>query len=261
MSFALRVALTWLALPVYVIQGLLVRRRAMRMQPPPCSGVYSENTNSKGKELSILVIGDSSAVGVGVDDIADSMGGQLLRILSKRSGRPIRLRISGNNSATSSDLRDYVVPNLPAETFDYISLNIGTNDAKNFHRGSRFCREFGTLLYALRAKFTGATVIWVGVIDLADVPLLPTPLNHILGIRAEVVNRNGRELCRDRGVLAPISNWQVIPENFAQDGFHAGVLGYHRWADELADYILDLEGQTGVATSQAKTKAARVRAH
>jgi len=164
-----------------------------------------------------------------------------LAATSEKSGRPVTVQISGNNSATAGALRDHVVPNLARNEYDYISLNVGVNDAKNFHTGKRFCREFGALIYALRARFPHAQLIWGGVIDMKNVPSLPSPLNKILSIRSRIMDSNGKILCNERGALAPQSNWKVIPENFARDGFHASSLGYQRWANELADYILSIE--------------------
>ena len=176
--------------------------------------------------------------------IDDSLGGQLPKVLRKLTSRPVRMHISGYNSATSAQIRDYVLPYLPDERLDYVCLNIGTNDAKNFHRGNRFCRDFGTLIYALRAKYPAARIIWSGIIDLKDVPALPSPLNRILGIRSRILNRNGKILCAERGVLAPEPEWDVIPENFSVDGFHASEKGYREWAENLGRYIAGLEGLT-----------------
>ena len=230
---------SWLSLPIYVWQGLSVRKNTERMEPPLISKISPRK--GKGTALRILIVGDSSAAGVGVDDISHSLGGHLSKILNEKSGRPTSVQISGNNSATAGALRDHVVPNLAREEYDYISLNVGVNDAKNFHTGKRFCKEFGTLLYALQARFPHAQLIWGGIINLQNVPALPAPLNKILDIRSRILDQNGRVLCEERGALAPKSNWKVIPENFARDGFHASSLGYQRWADELADYILSIE--------------------
>jgi lysophospholipase L1-like esterase len=239
MTTRLQSLLSWLALPVYVWQGLAVRRRSLRLLPPETTGLIE--TGGKGRALRILLLGDSSAAGVGVRTIKESLGGQLPTILNKLTGRPVSMRISGHNSATSGQVRDYVVPHLSPDTYDYICLNIGTNDAKNFHRGNRFCREFGTLLYALKAKYPAAIIVWSGILDLQGVPALPTPLNRILGIRSRILNHNGRVLCAERGALAPISEWKVIPENFAVDGFHASEKGYREWAEGLAKYLADLD--------------------
>ncbi|MGI9400126.1 MAG: SGNH/GDSL hydrolase family protein [Rhizobiaceae bacterium] len=235
----LALALSWLLFPVYVWQGLAVRRNTPRMKPPPNSGSYE--FSGSGKELNLLVIGDSSAAGVGVDNIEQSFAYLLPKFFNEQSKRPVHLRIAGMNSAVSAQIRDYVVPNIERREFDYIALNIGINDSKNFHRGNRFCRDFGTLLYALRARFPEATIIWSGILDLQAVPALPTPLNWILGVRSRLLNHNGRILCRERGALAPKSEWRPLMENFAIDGFHASEAGYREWAEDFSRYILELE--------------------
>jgi len=231
--------LTWFALPVYVWQGLGVRRRTGRMAPPPNAGTYEHA--GRGTGLSVLVIGDSSAAGVGVEAIEDCFAGQFPRLLAQETGRPVAARIAGMNSATSGQIRDFVVPHVEPRDFDYIALNIGTNDAKNFHSGRRFKRDFGTLIYALRARFPAATIIWSGVLDMERVPALPSPLNRILGIRSRLIDDIGRTLCRERGALAPESEWRIVPENFSADGFHASEAGYREWAHNMALYVAGLE--------------------
>ncbi|MCU0790492.1 MAG: SGNH/GDSL hydrolase family protein [Nitratireductor sp.] len=243
---------TWLALPVYVWQGLGVRRRTSRMPPPESSSELS--FAGRGAPLRLLVLGDSSAAGVGVSHVSQSFAGMLPQFLSERSGRPVIARIAGMNSATSGQIRDHAVPHIEPRDFQYIALNIGTNDAKNFHSARRFKKDFGTLLYALRARFPHAVIIWSGVIDLEACPALPQPLGRILGIRSRIIDRKGKLLCIERGALAPVSKWRAIRENFSEDGFHASEKGYREWADAMAGYILSLESgaklQAGGQTQQ-----------
>lgn len=237
----LEALISWAALPVYIWQGLGVRKRSLRMPPPDHTGWIHSPDRAKGEPLKILLIGDSSAAGVGARTVEASLGGQLPGLLSEQTSRPVSVRIAGFNSATCAHIRDHAVPNIERESFDYIALNIGTNDAKNFHTGRRFCRDFGTLIYALKARYPAATIIWSGVLDLRDVPALPSPLNKILSIRSRIINRNGRILCKERGALAPEAEWDVVPENFAVDGFHASEKGYREWAEGLAGYIAERE--------------------
>ena len=232
---------SWICLPIYIWQGLSVRRRSLRLDPPTHDGwIEAGNPSGNSKTIRILLIGDSSAAGVGVREIEQSLGGQLPAIVSELAGKPVRLRIAGNNSATSDQIRDFVVPHLEPENYDFICLNIGTNDAKNWHRGKTFCKNFGSLLYGLRTKFPGAKIIWSGIIDMEGIPALPSPLNKILGIRSRILNKNGKILCAERGALAPEPEWQVIPENFSVDGFHASEKGYREWAENLGKYISQL---------------------
>lgn len=230
---------TWLMFPAYAWQGLKLRGNTPRMPPPFHKGNLVAKGTSKKPQLNVLLIGDSSAAGVGVDNIEHSLGGHLCRLLHDKTKRNVNIRIAGNNSATADQLRDFVVPNIKHETYDFIVLNVGTNDTKNFHSGKRFCNNFGTLLYALKAKWPEAQIIWSGIIDLEELELLPKPLNKILGIRSRILNKNGEILCDERGANAPGNkDWKVITENFSKDGFHASTLGYERWAQGMCDFIL-----------------------
>ncbi len=232
---------SWLALPVYVVQGLRVRNQSMRMAPPEQHSLVE--IKGKGKPIRLLFIGDSSAAGVGVSDFKECVAGRTPHLLAEKTGRPVITRTCGNNSATAGDLRDEVVPHLEPATYDYVIINIGTNDSKNFHTSNRFKKEFGGLLYALNAKFPGAKPIWSGLIDVEHIPLLSSPLNKIIGIRSRILKKMGDELCFERGALYPQTKWQPIRENFSEDGFHASSRGYRLWAEELADYIADLQNQ------------------
>jgi lysophospholipase L1-like esterase len=245
---------TWLALPVYVWQGLGVRRRTTRMPPP--EALSELEFPGRGAPLRLLVLGDSSAAGVGVERIDQSFAGVLPQRLSERSGRPVIARIAGMNSATSGQVRDFAVPHIEPRDFHYIALNIGTNDAKNFHSAARFKKDFGTLLYALRARFPHAVIIWSGVLDLEGCPALPQPLARILGIRSRIIDHKGKVLCAERGALAPVSEWRVIPENFSEDGFHASEQGYREWADAMADYIFALEERAALPAAEIPPRRA-----
>lgn len=233
------ILLSWFALPVYLWQGLGVRRKSTRLAPPHQKPVVE--IKGKGTTLNILFIGDSSAAGVGVETFEDGVSGRLPHLIKQKTGRSVFQRTTGNNSATSGQIRDVVVPHLEPGNFNYIVLSIGTNDAKNFHTGRRFRKEFGTLLYALQAKYPQSTIIWQGLIDMEGVPILPSPLNKILGIRSRLLRKCGKTLCQERSALAPDTKWKPISENFSSDGFHASAEGYRVWAEELADYILQLE--------------------
>ena len=232
---------SWLGLPAYIWQGLGVRKKSIRMAPPSQKPVVE--LKGKGKPINILFIGDSSVAGVGVDDFEECVAGRLPALLKKQTSRPIHQRTAGNNSATAGQLRDIVLPHLAPVDYDYVLLSIGVNDAKNFHTSSRFKKEFGGLLYALHARYPNATIIWQNLLDMEGIPVLPSPLKKILGIRSRLLKEKGKQLCFERSALAPETEWQPLPQNFSRDGFHASSEGYRVWAEELAEYIAELEAK------------------
>ena len=229
--------LTWLAFPVYVWQGLGVRRRTSRMLP--ARGPVLHEIPGQGPAIALLVLGDSSAASVGIEQSEYGLAAQLAGLIAERTGNAVRWRAAGFNSATSGQIRDYVLPNLSSGPWTHIVLAIGTNDTKNFHSVSRFKKEFGGLLYALRAKWPEARVVWSPVLEFTRAPAMPPLLGRILEIRATEMNRMGVRLCNERGAIAaarlPITNPEA---GFASDGFHASEAGYRAWAEHLLDFVL-----------------------
>ncbi len=230
--------LSWLAFPVYVWQGLGVRRRTPRMLP--ASGPVRHRIEGSEPEIRLLVLGDSSAASVGIESSEQGIAAELARLLSARTGRAVVWRAAGFNSATSGQIRDHVLPNLAPEPWTHIVLSIGTNDAKNFHSAPRFKREFGGLLYALRAKWPEARVIWSPVVEMTRVPALPPMLGKILVIRAGVINAKGEALCYERGAI-PATRLPILDPaaGFSTDGFHASAAGYAAWAEHLLPMVLE----------------------
>ncbi|MDF1778650.1 MAG: SGNH/GDSL hydrolase family protein [Rhizobiaceae bacterium] len=228
---------SWLLVPVAFVQGLQVRARTPRLTPPP--GLPFGQVGDKSPDYRLLVVGDSSAAGVGADSIDQTVGPQVAQILHAKTGQSVYWRNAGSNSAISQEIRDHVVPNLEHHPYTHIVVTVGTNDIKNFLTARRFKKGFGGLLYALRAKWPAAAIIWSPVIDLRTVPNLPPLLANILEMRAKIMNRLGRQLCAERYAIVAPQLQTMDASGFAVDGFHAGPTGYHAWAQLLATAIVE----------------------
>ncbi|MBO6717425.1 MAG: SGNH/GDSL hydrolase family protein [Rhizobiaceae bacterium] len=253
----LKAALSWLAFPVYVWQGVGVRLRTSRLLP--AEGPVIHKVPGKGDPVRLLVLGDSSAASVGIGTTDRGLAARLASLIAYRTGRPVEWRAAGFNSATSGQIRDHVVPNLAHDGTNLIVLSIGTNDAKNFHTVGRFKREFGGLLYALRAKWPEAHIVWSPVVDMRRVPALPSALGRVLEIRASLINRMGTRLCQERGAV-PATRLPIIdPSGFSSDGFHASEAGYGAWAGHLFEYVLAGVSPAVSAPSASSRRSRQVR--
>ncbi|MCY6379292.1 SGNH/GDSL hydrolase family protein [Hoeflea prorocentri] len=240
---------SWLLAPVAIVSGLRVRAGTPRLSPPQ-GRPFGVAGQADIAPLRLLVVGDSSAAGVGVDDVSETVGAQLAAILYERTGKSVSWRNAGANSAVCAEIRDHVVPNLERIDYTHIIIAAGTNDAKNFVTAKKFKRGFGGLLYALRAKWPEAVILWSPVIDMRMVPSLPPLLAHILHMRASIINRMGRQLCKERFAMAAAQLYPHDPAGFSEDGFHAGAAGYRYWAELLADTILEDAGEPATTKTE-----------
>jgi lysophospholipase L1-like esterase len=244
MSPMLTSLLSWLCFPLYVAQGIYVRKTSMRLSPAtgPRSGQYG-----KGKaDTVLLAIGDSSAAAVGIDQTYGAIGPQMARKLHHRDGKPVAWHICGHNSAVAGEIRDHVVPNLAQRDYTHVVIMLGTNDMKNWHTVKRWKNEFGTLLYALRTRFPEAKLYWHQAIDVRCAPALPEPLGSIMNLRVRLLNRKGAQLCLERGAVCVPPMPVVDPAGYCRDGFHANESGYDAWADHMIAH-LDYEPRTSPA--------------
>lgn len=231
--------LSWMLLPIYVTVGPYVRSRIVRMAP--ASGPHRASLPGRGKPLRLLVVGDSSVAGVGVSHTSQGLAHRVAENLARRTGRPVTYVMHGGNSAVAGTLRDYIVPYLPDEPFTHVVVSVGANDAKNWHSGRRWRRDFGTLLYALRTRYPEATIVWSRLFDFAKLPSVPASLGLVLNLRRAVICRLADELCVERGAHAAPLMDITHAEGLSRDGFHASALGYRMWGRHLAEFIADME--------------------
>lgn len=230
--------LSWLMFPIYVWQGIGLRRRIERMRPPegPSSGCFGRDDAPAG--IRLLVVGDSSAAGVGVERMDESLAVRLAERLHAVTGLTVAWRAVGANGAVSSELRDHVVPNIAREAYTHILLSVGTNDVKNFHSLRRFKKGFGGLIYALRARWPDARIVWSPPVDMRRVPALPRGIGAVLEMRAQMVRRLGARLCLERGAIPSTTLPRVEPAGFSRDGFHASAEGAAYCAGHLLSYVM-----------------------
>jgi lysophospholipase L1-like esterase len=234
--------ISWLLLPVAAYYGLQIRRTTPRLPPPRGAqrGRLGADEASAA-DWRLLIMGDSSAAGVGVDRVEETLAPNLAKIIHDRTGQTVSWRTAGANSAVARDLRDFILPNIEERDFSHIVLAVGTNDMKNYLTAMQFKKGFGGLLYAIHARWPDAKVVWSPVLHMPDVPVLPPVLAWILSLRTRIINHMGFRMCRERQGVAAKPLPVPSDEGFAIDGFHANAAGYRYWAEHLAGYVMDVE--------------------
>lgn len=227
---------SWALLPVYVFQGIGVRLRSRRL--PPAIGPVRARLGGAEPAVSILVVGDSSVAGTGIARTEHGYAHQIAASLAATTGRAVAYRAAGFPSATAGQLRDAVVPNLERGPFDAVVLAVGINDAKNWHTARRWKREFGTLVYALKARYPEAAVLWSQNMSFKNVPMLPKALAATLATRGDLFNAIATQLCRERGVAVLPRFTAIAPDAFAVDGFHPSEAANRAWGEATAALLL-----------------------
>jgi lysophospholipase L1-like esterase len=217
-----------LALPLAVY----TRRNALRL--PPAAGMLSgvAGAGLSGEPLRLLVLGESTVVGVGVDQLQAALVGQLAAALAVRENRPVAWRACGENGITAAQAHARLLPQVLDQPFDLALLVFGVNDTTHLTSLSCWEAALGSMAEALSVR--GAQVAFSGVPPLQHFTALPWLLRRLLGMRASLLDARLRQLAVRLGAGHHAVELEFSAEYLADDGYHPSGLGYQVWAEGLA---------------------------
>ncbi len=214
--------------PVLMVQGIRLKRNTPRLPDAAHPWLGSEPGPNP---LRLLVIGDSTAAGVGADTQDHALPGHLARELAARFGRGVAWRATGRNGATARDLITDYLDGATAVSFDVVFLTVGANDALALRPRGAFARDIRALLERLRAASPDAVIIVSSLPGFSQFELLPNPLRWNLYLHSTSLEETAREVVADfDGVHLSAPPPTYTEGFFAGDLFHPSVSGYRDWA-------------------------------
>ncbi|MEX0338111.1 MAG: SGNH/GDSL hydrolase family protein [Arenibacterium sp.] len=229
-------------LPVLAAQALYVIARAERL--PEAEGPRVGALGS-GPALRLLILGDSSAAGVGVSTQDHALAGQVTRHLATR--RRVSWRLVARSGITTTGAVK-MMREVPADSFDIAITALGVNDATRFRAPEAFHADQHALGELLRAQFGVKQIVRSAVPPLGQFRFLPQPLRGEIGACAGALDQVLRNLCKEEPDAHHLPfDAPLTPEMMARDGFHPGAPIYAEWGKRLADLILS---ETGSAKAQ-----------
>ncbi len=224
---------TLLLSPVLLPQALWVSARATRLPEPdgPRRGKLG-----KGPRLRLLIIGDSSAAGVGAVHQSEALAGPLERELAQAFA--VEWRLSARSGATTASTVESLQA-LPRQDCDAVFISLGVNDTKNGVSMATWRRNYTRILNLLTVEFGARWIFLSGLPPVRHFPLLPWPLNDVLGDRAALFDATLREIATERSdtTFIPLEV-SLDPAGMADDGFHPGPAIYADWAQGVARVML-----------------------
>ncbi|MDJ0821507.1 MAG: SGNH/GDSL hydrolase family protein [Paracoccaceae bacterium] len=219
-------------LPIAVPQALWVSYRAAKL--PEAAGPRS-GREGDGPPLRMMLLGDSSIAGVGVQHQDEALAGQLVRRLC--DSREIHWRVVAKSGATTASTLT-MLEDEDDHTYDTVVLGLGVNDAKNGVAMSAWERRYRDILDILRERHAAESVLISGLPPVRQFPLLPWPLNDVVGARVEAFDAILRDLAEEYDEASYVSlEIDIEASQMAEDGFHPGPELYAEWADRAARHF------------------------
>lgn len=185
--------------------------------------------------IRLVLAGESTAAGVGADDTAGTVGGQLATALAD-DGHHVLLTGVGVSGSRAGDLGPQVSRALLGHPSVAVLL-IGANDATHLATGARMT---GPLVDALRRlRSAGVPVVLGTCPDLRGVRAFARPLRDLYAaVGRRVAARQAETGGLAGAVVVDIARltgpaFRADPTTLASDEFHPSARGYALWADAL----------------------------
>jgi len=202
--------------------GLAVRASIGRSEAPP---------------LRLVLLGDSSALGVGVDEVADTVGGHLASALSSNGLHRVELSSVGVSGSRSADLATQVARALLGVRPDVAVILVGANDATGLRRPADAGAHLAAAIRRLRDA--GAAVVVGTCPDLGASRAFAPPLRQVVGWLGQRIGRAqaraalaaGAEVIDLAAETGPV--FRADPGTLCHDGYHPSADGYQLWAHAL----------------------------
>jgi lysophospholipase L1-like esterase len=187
--------------------------------------------------LRLVLLGDSSALGVGVDDVADTVGGYLSATLSGRGVHRVELSSVGVSGSRSADLATQVARALLGTPPDVAVILVGANDATGLRRPADAAAHLAAAVRRLRDA--GAAVVVGTCPDLGAARAFAPPLRQVVGwlgrrigrAQARAASAAGAEVVDLAAETGPV--FRADPNTLCHDGYHPSADGYQLWAHAL----------------------------
>jgi lysophospholipase L1-like esterase len=247
------VLLFLLALLAAVAQGLWLRRQ---VRPLPVPGGRPAGTVGQGeRELRLLVVGESSAVGIGVRTYEETLAAHIATIYSEQARCVVHWSAIGRSGATVPELLGLLARQPPqALKADVVVMAIGVNDVLRLRSPLHWRRALRSLIDLLQVS-TGCQLMLLSPIPpLWKFALLPVPLRYLLGAQAFVLDCCSQiVVARDsrvRHLRIPLLDPVTM---LCEDRIHPSSCGYREWARHVALAIPDQRGSASTFAAQMKS--------
>ncbi|MBI5277957.1 MAG: SGNH/GDSL hydrolase family protein [Burkholderiales bacterium] len=220
--------------PVLLPQARWVRRTALRLPEAegPRDGVVGEGKPA----MRVLVVGDSSAAGVGLPDQAQALALPMTHRLHEQLGATIGWQLVAQTGTDSADAKQ-LVQRAPLYPADVVVTVLGVNDVTAQRTAATYVGQLTALWHDLRQRTGAKWAVFCGLPPMGLLTAVPQPLRWYLGRYSDWLDEALQRWAAGHGFGFCSLRWAADPKLLSHDGFHPGPALYPAWSEKLAGII------------------------
>ncbi len=223
--------------PVLLVQARRVRRTALRLPEAsgPRMGLVGQH-HAPAPLVRLLVLGDSSAAGVGVSRQSEALAMPAAISLSGRISRPVGWQLVARTGVSTREAAQMLASQRVCRA-DLALVALGVNDVTGQRSPAAFRRDTQRLVAELGKRSGARGIIFTALPPMHLFPVIPQPLRWALGQAARRLDAALQNLCaHEPGCHYLGLDWidMTTAGAIADDGYHPGSTHYAQWAERSA---------------------------
>lgn len=238
-----------MAIPVFPL--MYFQARKLKRDFPDLPEAQNPGGKTEGAPgLNLLMLGESSIAGVGVEDHRDAISGELTAELSGLSQKAISWQVVAKSGYTARQVREQLVARIPDERFDLIVIGLGGNDTFKLNTPWYWKKSMRKLVQALHQKHPESQIVITYMPPVHTFLAFSPLIRFFLGNLTKLLGREMTRLAPDYDYLSYFNyvvSWEHWithsearnPGDFFSDGVHPSALTYRLWGQDTARFIYE----------------------
>lgn len=248
-SFPLLALISFICSPVLYIQSRIVRRSVPDLpEALNPKGIIKGSSDSK---FYLLVIGESTMAGVGIDDHKEGFAHSLAKDISQHLKKSVQWEVQAMSGYTAKQIHDELIPKIQMNKADLIVLGTGANDAFALNTPKVFSENIKKVIDQLRSRFRNTNILFINMPPISYFPaftkLMQFCLGHwvrLNGEKLDGITKNASNIYFMNDEIKPedwfdrYDDFENIQDMFS-DGVHPSKKTYQLWAQECFHYAIE----------------------
>ncbi|MFS1438141.1 SGNH/GDSL hydrolase family protein [Shewanella sp. 10N.286.48.A6] len=223
--------------PIYLVQAIWVKKTTIKLPEPSGKRV---NASCRSPQLSLLILGDSAAAGVGVSHQQQALAGNMVKRLSNDYQLNWQLVAqSGYSTQNCLNKVKLMTHQNQLTKADVIVISLGVNDVLSPISAKTWILQLSELCALITSKLGGTQIIITNVPPMDRFPALPQPFRWFLGARSREFNLALSNWVQTSSLPCEQLNMELTLADapMAIDGFHPSEIIYAHWGQQACDMI------------------------
>ncbi len=236
-------------LPIMYFQAKNIRATIPKL--PEAKGSTGVVNIGAQKSLNMLVIGESTVAGVGVENHDEGFSGTLARELAKANDSNVNWKVYAKSGYTAKKVADYIVDKIGEKEIDLIVVGLGGNDAFTLNSPKRWSLHILELVNKLRTKFGEVPIVFTNMPPIKEFPAFTSLIKFVIGNLVEILGKTLQHITKNddnlfyNAEIITVAGWvkklnlKEDKKDFFSDGVHPSKFTYQVWAKDLSGFIIE----------------------